>query len=230
MSVQKVGLNEIVVVRVERGGTTGIRRIAFDLDGVLVDTDELHYLALNMALTPYGIRISAAEHFGRFKGLPTLVKCQMLTDEGKLPVAEHAAVFAAKQRETARAIELVVKPNQDKLDLLDALVCDGWRICICSNAIRSTVQALVNALGASRFVDFLLSNEDIARPKPAPDIYRVAADRFGVAVGDLVVVEDAPPGIKAAQDAGCRVVVVQGPDEVTPKLLERIYAVAPPVA
>ena len=219
--LDRIGLCETVVIRVERGDGRP-RCVAFDLDGVLVDTDELHYVALNMALRRFGAHISATEHFARYKGLPTRVKCRMLTEAGQLPADAHERVFTDKQQHTATAIGLTVHPAPEKLALLERLASDGWRLCVCSNAIRDTVMALVEALGATRFLDFFLSNEDVDIPKPSPGMYVEAARRFGIPPADLVVVEDAPPGVAAAVAAGCRVVRVGGPSDVDVSLLERI--------
>lgn len=219
--LERTGISEQTVVRVERSGRP-VRHCAFDLDGVLVDTDELHYVALNLALAQFGERISREEHLATFKGLPTKVKCHMLTDAGRLDEAAHPWVFDAKQKFTAEAIVLAIRPDEAKIALLEALARDGWRLAVCSNAIRATVDALVKAVGVRDLVDFALSNEDVERPKPDGEIYWKAAAQFGIAPQRLIVVEDAPNGRAAALDAGCRLVAVGGPHEVGMVLLARL--------
>jgi beta-phosphoglucomutase-like phosphatase (HAD superfamily) len=92
-----------------------------------------------------------------------------------------------------------------------------------SNAVRETVAAMLDRVGATGFLEFWLSNED-GNAKPAPDLYLLAAARFGVQAAHMIVVEDGDPGIVAATRAGCMVVAVDGPQYVTPALLPRIVA------
>lgn len=224
----RMGLSELVVPRVIRAGPAPC--CALDLDGVLVDTDELHAVALNRALLPFEAHIGTAEHLARFKGLPTRVKCRMLVEEGRIPPHAPPMVEALKQRYTMELIPTVVGRAPEKLALLEALLADGWRLAICSNAVRRTVDALVAALGAANYVEFTLSNEDVTRPKPDGEMYLLAAERFGVAPGDLVVVEDAPNGRAAALAAGCRLVAVDGPGDVHVGMLPRLLAARPVAA
>jgi HAD superfamily hydrolase (TIGR01509 family) len=196
--------------------------LAWDLDGVLFDSDMLHYLAVNEALKPYGERIGEEEHLTTFKGLPTLRKCAMLTAMGRLPASAHADVSARKQAATLDAIALAVQPDPKVSALLRALRAAGWRQCCCSNSVRKTVQQVLFQTELIEYMDFLLSNEDVRLAKPHPDIYLKAAHLFGIETGELVVVEDAEAGRRAALSAECSLVAVEGPHEVGPSLLPRI--------
>ena len=198
--------------------------VAFDLDGVLFDSDELHYVAVNEALKPYGERISEEEHLTTFKGLPTLKKCEMLTEMGRLPASAHANVSTLKQLATRDAITQAVRPDFKVTALLLALQAAGWRQCCCSNSVRDTVFRILVQLDLLDFMDFYLSNQDVRRAKPAPDMYEKAARIFEIAPQQLLVVEDALPGRRAAMGAGCVLVPVEGPHEVGPDLIHRILA------
>lgn len=199
--------------------------IAWDLDGVLFDSDELHYLAVNEVLRAYGEHITKAEHLATFKGLPTLKKCEMLTAMGRLPATAHGDVSRRKQAATREAISQAVRPSGRVGGLLLALSAAGWRQCCCSNSIRDTVRRILVQLEVVQYMDFYLSNEDVVRAKPHPDMYTKAATCFGISARELVVVEDAEPGRQAALAAGCALVAVGGPHEVGPELVHRILAV-----
>lgn len=198
--------------------------IAWDADGVLFDSDELHYVAVNEALKPYGERIGEEEHLTTFKGLPTRRKLEMLTAAGRLLPEAHENVVVLKQLATKDAIRQTIRPNFAVTALLMAMQAAGWRQSVCSNAVRATVKLVLEQIDVSEFIDFYLSNEDVANPKPAPDMYRLAAKLFGIAPDQLVVVEDAEPGRRSALAAGCRLVAVDGPADVTPALLHRLVA------
>ena len=196
--------------------------VAFDLDGVLLNSDRLHYLAVNEALRPYGERISEEEHLSTFKGLPTLKKCEMLTAMGRLPASAHDNVSTLKQLATRDAITQAVTPDLKVTALLMALQAAGWRQCCCSNSVRDTVFRILAQLDLLDFMDFYLSNQDVRRAKPAPDMYIKSATIFGISPTELVVIEDAEPGKQAAITAGCKLVGVDGPNEVRIELIHRI--------
>lgn len=198
--------------------------LAFDLDGVLWDSDLTHYVAVNEALKHYGEYINEAEHLSTFKGLPTVKKCEMLTAMGRLPATAHSDISLRKQAATQFAIEQTTKSNAKVLALLLGLKTATWRLCCCSNSVRDTVQRVLIQTGLIDFMDFYLSNEDVARAKPYPDIYLKAARIFGVKSEQLVVVEDAEAGRRAALAAECSLVSVAGPKEVGPELIHRIVA------
>lgn len=198
--------------------------IAWDLDGVLVDTDKLHYEVLNRALTEYGIKpITEEEHHKTYKGLPTQIKLDMMAKEGR-PIGGRAAVInEAKQRHTLPAILQTVTPNSRAIKLLQHLRANGFQMGVCSNCIKQSVSALCAKADLTAFMRFMLSTEDVKKGKPDPEMYIQAASIFGIDPGDMIVVEDGEPGKESARQAGCRLVEVDGPQEVgMGQLLTRI--------
>lgn len=197
--------------------------VAFDLDGCLWDSDRSHFDAVNIALAPYGERITEQEHLDIFKGLPTRRKLEMLTQMGRLPLSAHADVEWRKRNATSQTIELV-QPRHEVIALLLGMRYAGWRMCCCSNSIRSTVQAVLLKMGIMDFMDFILSNEDVEEAKPSPQIYEKAARIWHIDPKQMVVVEDGEAGKRAATRAGCRVIAISGPQEVKPWLSHHILA------
>ena len=94
------------------------------------------------------------------------------------------------------------------------LLRDGFRLAVCSNSIRETTEMMLRSSGLYEQFEFFLSNEDVARPKPDPQMYLVACERLSVSPAETVVIEDAPHGVEAARQAGAHVCVVSGYDEV----------------
>jgi HAD superfamily hydrolase (TIGR01509 family) len=199
--------------------------ISFDLDGTLVDADEMHYVALNRALEPHGTIITPAEHTATFKGLPTTKKLAMLVERERIKPEDVPVIAALKQAATLKAIEDTVWPDRHVQALIGLLNRLGWSMCCCSNAVRESVVAMLRKSDLHLYMAFVLSNED-ADPKPSPAIYLKAAALFSIAPNQLVVVEDAAPGKAAARAAGCPLVEVASPADCTPKLLPAIYRAA----
>ena len=188
--------------------------VIFDLDGVLVDATEWHFEALNRALKLFGYQISRYEHLAAYNGLPTRTKLEMLSIEKGLPTALHGLINRLKQVYTREEILRHCWPSFDKEYMLSRLRRDGLRMAVCTNAIADSAELMLQRAGIRSYFEFVISNEDIARPKPDPEIYLKALERLGLDAGQVVVVEDAQHGVEAARRAGARVLQVAGFPEV----------------
>lgn len=188
--------------------------VVFDLDGVLVDATEWHYEALNRSLKLFGFSISRYEHLSTYNGLPTRKKLEMLTIEKGLPVALHGLINRVKQVYTREEILTKCRPVFEKEYMISRLKADGYRLALCSNAIRDSVELMVRQSGLYDYFEFLISNEDVKRAKPDPEIYHKAIERLGCKPQEIVIVEDAPHGIESGRKAGGHVCEVSGFPEV----------------
>jgi beta-phosphoglucomutase len=198
-----------------------IEAVIFDMDGVLIDAKQWHYEALNRALALFGAALTEAEHVARFDGRPTREKLRVLIDERRLPRGLADLVSELKQIYTLDAIHARCRPEFRTQLLLSRLKLRGLALGVASNSIRQTVHLMMSRSGLLDLLDLMLSNEDVAHPKPDPEIYRVAAARLGIVPARVLVVEDHAVGVQAAVAAGCQVLHVQDVTEVT---LERIEA------
>jgi HAD superfamily hydrolase (TIGR01509 family) len=185
-----------------------IKAIIFDMDGVLIDAKEWHYEALNRALGLFGMEISRYDHLVTYDGLPTKTKLQMLSMERGLPAALHEFINQMKQLYTMEVIHARCKPTFHHQFALSRLHGEGYRMAVCSNSIRSTIDLMLERAGLAPLLEFWLSNEDVKQPKPAPDMYLAAIARLGLAPTDCVIVEDNPNGIRAARESGAHVLCV----------------------
>jgi beta-phosphoglucomutase len=205
---------------------TRIRAVVFDLDGVLIDAKEWHYDALNRALGLLGQRISRYDHVATFDGLPTRKKLEMLSVERGLPRELHGFINALKQEYTLQIVHTACKPIFQHEFALSKLKADGHLIGVASNSVRASVELMMQRSNLSRYLDLLLSNEDVEHAKPHPEIYAVAMERLGVAPTETLVVEDNPHGVEAARGAGAHVMIVQSPaDVVYDRIVQRIHAI-----
>lgn len=199
--------------------------IVFDLDGCLVNTDEMHFTALNQALSLVMVEITKEKHLSTFKGLPTKRKLVMMSEMGWIGFGEHARIEAEKQARTREAIKKTCMPDQTKLALLSTLEIMGYRMAIASNCIRESVDLICETAGLLQHVKFTLSTADVLKGKPDPEMYILAASKFNVTPQNLIVVEDGEAGKESARQAGCRLLEVEGPDEVViSDLVPRILA------
>ena len=203
-----------------------IDTVLFDMDGVLIDATEWHYDALNEALEIFGFEIGREEHLARFNGMTTKKKLEILSVEKGLPRDLHEIISEVKQDRTLRIAARKCFPTAAHLILLSTLKNKGMKVGVVTNSIRMTTEFMLQYSGVSKFLDVLITNEDIDQPKPAPDGYVLAMKNLGSKAENTVVVEDGMHGIQAAKAAGARVVEVKDPTQVSLEILERIIGQA----
>ncbi|MFZ5830263.1 MAG: HAD family hydrolase [Planctomycetota bacterium] len=201
-----------------------IRAVIFDMDGVLIDAKEWHFRALNRALALFGYGIGHAEHISTFDGLPTRVKLDRLSEMRGLPRSLHEFVNEMKQAYTAELVWLKCRPTFAHQYALSRLKAEGYRLAVASNSIRMSVDLMMARAGLAEFLEFTLSNEDVSRPKPDPEIYRTAIGRLNLEPEQCLIVEDNPNGIAAARGSGSHVMVVRDPGDVTFESLQQALA------
>lgn len=203
-----------------------IRAVVFDMDGVLIDAKEWHYEALNQALGLFGFRISRHDHLTTYDGLPTKRKLEMLSIESHLPRALHGFINELKQQFTIDMVHRHCRPLFSHEFALSRLKAQGYKLGVASNSVRPTVELMMDKAHLTAYLDVLLSNEDVSKSKPDPEIYLKAASMLGVQPQECLVVEDNENGIRAARSAGTHVLVVRDVAEVNLENIRRSIAQA----
>jgi HAD superfamily hydrolase (TIGR01509 family) len=191
-----------------------IKAVVFDMDGVLIDAREWHYEALNRALGLLGYEITRYEHLTTYDGLPTMRKLRMLTVDRGLPAELHGFINSLKQQYTLELVATRCRPVFQHQYALSQLKAAGYALGVASNSVRRTVEEMMERSDLLRYLDLLISNEDVTRSKPDPEMYLTAMERLGVAPEETLIVEDNENGVKAATASGAHVMVVEGPDDV----------------
>jgi len=185
------------------------------MDGVLIDAREWHYLALNRALQLFGKEISREDHLANFDGLPTRKKLERLSIDRGLPPELHEFINNLKQKHTFNIVNEHCHPNFRHEYALSRLKADGYKLALCSNSIRRSVDLMMELSNLKQYFDVTLSNEDVTHAKPHPEIYQLAMKKLGMKAENCLIVEDNDNGIKAATAAGAWLSRVGSPQEVT---------------
>lgn len=177
--------------------------ILFDMDGVLCDSGPFLYAATaNMFQDRYGVTIQPEDvrpFFGRGEvayiggtGKAHGIDVEMPRD------MEHVYDHYFK------AIEGAIKPFDGVVDFVKKAGDEGIKLAVASSADRRKVYANLKEIGLPpELFDAVISVEDVSRPKPAPDIFQLAAKRIGLEPEQCLVIEDAISGVQAGKEAGC---------------------------
>lgn len=192
-----------------------IKAVIFDMDGVLIEAKNWHYEALNRALKLFGFEITHDDHVTTYDGLPTSRKLEMLSNEYDLPRELHPFIEEMKQAYTMEIIHTECKPRFIHEYALSKLKESGYKLALASNSIRKTVEMMMFYSCLDQYLEIALSNEDVKRAKPYPDIYLKAIDLLGLKAHECVIVEDNEKGIQAAIAAKAHVLKVKEVTDVT---------------
>ncbi len=185
-----------------------IEAVVFDLDGVLVDSEPVHFRAANRVLDRYGASISEVD-YRAFIGLGEVATWAAWRDRYGLAdsIAQLLALHtAARLQEIAAGVPAIAEAVQ----LVRRLHASGVRLAIASSSTRVVINALLDALALDDVFAVRISGEDpeVRQSKPAPDVYLAAAARLGVPPAACLAIEDSGPGVIAATRAGMTCVAV----------------------
>jgi beta-phosphoglucomutase-like phosphatase (HAD superfamily)/dTDP-glucose pyrophosphorylase len=184
--------------------------VIFDLDGVLIDSRELHYQALNDALRNFSEEyvISREEHLSLYDGLSTTKKLEMLTLNKGLDPKYYDDIWRNKQKATFELMWLF-DIDCDLIECFRTLHRKGIKIAVASNSIRETVKLALLSIGVIRYVDYYVSNEDVKRSKPYPEMYWQCMTALNALPKDTVIFEDSHIGREGALNSGAHLIPIK---------------------
>jgi HAD superfamily hydrolase (TIGR01509 family) len=186
--------------------------VIFDLDGVLLDSRELHYETLNAAIKQvtdsYDYLIDREEHLSIYDGLNTTRKLQLLTQNKGLHVDWYDDIWKEKQRQTINLIPSAPK-NPSANEIMKHLKENGWKIAVASNSIRETIKVALLSMNVLQYVDYFVSNEDVFSPKPFPEMYWKCMSKLKALPKNTIIIEDSHIGREGALNSGAHLYPVK---------------------
>jgi len=192
-----------------------IKLVIFDLDGVLVDSCDIHFHALNCALMECGYEsIEYTEHIEKYNGKPTNTKLCMLSDEKGVEKRDHLKIWKLKQKKTQELIKKYT-PDTRIVEILKSFKDEGYLLYCASNSIWNTVKIILHKKGFLEYIDYFISNEDVRQPKPNPEMYYNCLKRANVSLTETLIIEDSLVGYYSAIQTEAHVLKIKNSEELS---------------
>ena len=181
--------------------------VIWDVDGVLIDSGEQHRRAWEQLAREEGLLYSDAAFWATFGMRNADIFPRMFGVSG--PPERIIALGDRKEAIYRALLAQDAAPLPGAKELLAALHAAGYRQALGSSAPPANLEAIISLLGIASFLNAIVSGEQVARGKPAPDIFLTAAERLNIPPTRCLVIEDAPAGVAAAHAGGMRCLAVR---------------------
>ena len=182
-----------------------IEAVVFDLDGVIVRTEEVWDDVRERYIRERG---------GRYDEEAQRAMMGMSSIEWSRYIRDDLGVDRSPEQISADVVELMIARYRDELPVIEGApeaveqLASRWPLAVASSSNRELIDAVLELSGLGRFFRATVSSEEVPRGKPAPDVYVEAARRLAVEAASCAAVEDSHSGIRSAKAAGMRVVAI----------------------
>lgn len=193
-----------------------LRAVIFDFDGVISDSEILHFRSFNEVLAPYGIEITIKEYYRNYLGFTDADCFGALVDEGRLKLDSRGIAELVRQKN--RIFEKLAKADgriiEGVRDFLGMLKQNDIAMAICSGALLAEIELILEEAGLRQFFQVIISAEQVKKGKPDPEGFLLTLQKLNeksqtvIATEQCVVVEDSHWGLQAAKAAGLHTIAV----------------------
>ena len=199
---------------------SGLQAILFDFDGVLVDSEPIHFRCWRDLAAPLGIGLDWKTYSEAFIGVSTRQMLEHFCDRASNGArVEQLLDLLPRKREMF--VERMCREQPFAADCHEMLTClSHLRLAVVTSSNRLEVEPVLRPAGILGHFEALVCGGDVTAHKPSPEPYRKAAELLGVR--NALVVEDSDVGVASGEAAGFEVVRVGNPAEVWPALRARL--------
>ncbi|MEU1933298.1 HAD family hydrolase [Streptomyces coeruleorubidus] len=181
--------------------------VVFDLDGTLVDSEPNYYEAGRQTLAEHGVRDFGWTDHERYVGISTQETVADWIERYGLR-ASVEELFTAKNRRYLELARSSTRAYPEMRKFVELLAAEGVPMAVASGSSPEAIEAVLTGTGLDAHLRTVVSADEVAHGKPAPDVFLEAARRLGADPAACVVLEDAAPGAAAAHAAGMRCVAL----------------------
>lgn len=197
--------------------------VFFDFDGVLMDSEPVHFLCWSEVLAPFGVKIDWDTYAAHCIGVSDRAMMEAFARDSNPPVTADQlwAQYPVKQ-ECFRKRMAIAPPFAPGLLEFVPVLAGTYRLAVVSSSARAEVEPMLERAGIREYLGTVVCGEDVVHHKPAPDPYLLAAARLNVK--SALVAEDSKAGVASALAAGFEVVRIPSPTQTVALVESRLAA------
>lgn len=192
-----------------------MRAIIFDFDGVIADTEPLHFRGFRDVLADEHVTLSETEYYSRYLGYDDVGTLRAIgADHGRTWAIDHVAELVMKKAARVETLERDVSVLFPGAEAAIRRAAEAVPLAIASGALGAEIRRVLDRADLTRYFAAIVAVEDAPASKPAPDPYRRAVARLADAIGgalravDCVAIDDSRWGLESARAAGLRTVAI----------------------
>ena len=179
-----------------------LRAVIFDMDGVLVDSEPVHFRSNCITMEQYGIKLDY-EYYKHFIGSTNPAMWKEMHEYFGIKDKTWQELLAENDEILKKIVDTEGYPEiEGAAALVRELSKQNYLLAVASSSKKEKIIQNMDALGIRNCFDVLVSGVDLEHPKPAPDIFLHAAELLGVSPSECLVIEDSNNGVRAAKAAG----------------------------
>ncbi|GIP18091.1 phosphatase [Paenibacillus montaniterrae] len=201
-----------------------VKAFIFDMDGVIIDSEPLHFAVDLMILEQFGLNLEK-EKLEQYVGMTNPEMWRLIKEQYGVTNTVEEMIEAQLARKLTHLDEIELEPISGIRELLLELRNNNISIGLASSSPRVFIEAVLTKFNIIDQFSCIVSGEEVDRGKPAPDVYLEAARMLKVKPEDCVVLEDAKHGVKAAKSAGMQCIGFVNPNSGNQDLSEADFAV-----
>ncbi|WP_223275590.1 HAD family hydrolase [Paenibacillus elgii] len=189
-----------------------LKAVIFDMDGVLIDSEPIHFLVEQQLFRQFGLRITEEEQHA-YVGVPMREMWKLIRTRHSLTLSEEQLLAGHKEQliaefSTAEPFEAM----EGLRELLSEIKNRGLKTAVASSSPRQLIETVLARLRLTPMFDVIVSGEEVKQGKPSPDIFIEAASLLQATAGECIVIEDSCNGVRAAKSAGMECIGFYNPN------------------
>ena len=194
----------------------GLRAVLFDFDGVMVNSEPLHFYAFHEVLKAEHVELTEEEYYREIIGFDDKGAFRHIYQMRNIPL-EPRVFLKLLTRKSEVMMELIQQRKYSALPGVSEFVRSLWRnypLAICTGALREEVEVMLEGISLRDCFKVIVSAEDVTKGKPDPQGYLLTVEKLGeksgqkLVPGDCLIIEDAPTVIRRAKEAGFKTLAV----------------------
>lgn len=180
-----------------------IKAVIFDMDGVIIDSQPIHYEADKLALKSVGIDVSYND-LEKYAGTSNINRFTRFKKDFNLILSIKDFISIQQNIIFSLVAKAELLPISGIKELLESLKSNDIKIAVASSSSYIFIDTILNSINVKNYFTQVVSGEDMANSKPAPDIFLATAAKLNTEPSECVVIEDSMNGVLAAKEAGMK--------------------------